>query len=293
MFPKAIGKAGHSQQPSKPFLVYSSSCLYYDRDIFSKNKILQQVSYHPSVFPFILEKRSEFPLAFWPPVSLPDVWGIKQPCGSPKGCLPLLKHPQEDCAINLLGVTNIQHGFWNKSWIWCFIPNIHSTSSSRFNYFCTSSPPLHHLLTFALALHCLWAVTLNSMQEASYGYGLCNEKMWIRAGMLSTCSSRFMYFMNQDLVLFANVWLRNLCYANGACALMLAAGVQGLAAGVAGQLPAYNSIFLSVTWEERKKHVSDCLWHQNIKSSSLQGHLRLFYTMTYGKVQINQIMVQS
>lgn len=56
-----------------------------------------------------------------------------------------------------------------------------------------------------------------------------------------------MYFMNQDLVLFANVWLRNLCYANGACALMLAAGVQGLAAGVAGQLPAYNSIFLSVT----------------------------------------------
>lgn len=63
--------------------------------------------------------------------------------------------------------------------------------------------------------------------------------------MLSACSSRIIYFMNRDLVLFANVCLRNLCYINGA--LMSAAGVQALAAGVSGQLPAYNSIFTSVT----------------------------------------------
>lgn len=53
--------------------------------------------------------------------------------------------------------------------------------------------------------------------------------------------------MNQDAVLFANGRLRNLCYVNGACALMSAAGVQAPAAGVSGQLPACNSIFLSVT----------------------------------------------
>lgn len=63
--------------------------------------------------------------------------------------------------------------------------------------------------------------------------------------MLSACSSRVMYFMNRDLVLFANVCLRNLCYVSGA--LMSAAGVQALTAGVSGQLPAYNSILPSVT----------------------------------------------
>lgn len=52
-----------------------------------------------------------------------------------------------------------------------------------------AAPP-YHLLSFALALHCLWAVTPNLMQEASYGYGLGNERLWIRAGMLSACSSR-------------------------------------------------------------------------------------------------------
>lgn len=113
-----------------------------------------------------------------------------------------------------------------------------------------AAPP-YHLLSFALALHCLWAVTPNSTQEASYGYGLGNERLWIRAGMLSACSSRIMYFMNWDLVLFAHVCLRNLCYVSGA--LMSAAGVQALAAGVSDQLPAYNSIFPSVTWGERKK----------------------------------------
>lgn len=64
-----------------------------------------------------------------------------------------------------------------------------------------------------------------------------------------------MHFMNQDSVLFANVHLRNPCYVDAACALMSAAGVQALAAGVSGQLPAYNSIFLSGTWEERKKNM--------------------------------------
>lgn len=43
-----------------------------------------------------------------------------------------------------------------------------------------------------------------------------------------------MHFMNQDLVLFANVRLRNLCYVNGVCALMSAAGVQALAAAASG-----------------------------------------------------------
>lgn len=74
---------------------------------------------------------------------------------------------------------------------------------------------------------------------------------------------------------------------NGAGALMSAAGLWALAAGVPGRLPAYNSIFLPVAWEDRKKHVSACLWYQDIKGSSLQGHLRLFY----GKAQINQIVV--
>lgn len=61
-----------------------------------------------------------------------------------------------------------------------------------------------------------------------------------------------MYFMNQDLVLFANVHLRILCYVSDACALMSAAGVQALAAGVSGRLPACNSIFLSVTWKKTR-----------------------------------------
>lgn len=91
-----------------------------------------------------------------------------------------------------------------------------------------------------------------------------------------------MRVLNQDFVLFATVHLCNLCYVNGACALMSELeSKRWQLVSLASSQPTIQFSYQSLE-KKGKKHVSHCLWHENMKGSSLQGHLRLFYIMTRG-----------
>lgn len=113
------------------------------------------------------KKGSTFPLAAWSCCATSSCLGVQIISGVPKAASPS-PHSLRGLCCRPPDVTNIQHGHWDKHWVWCFTRYTRSASSPH-----ASIIPVPAAPTPAPPLTALTVLTgSRTRQEALYGYGL-------------------------------------------------------------------------------------------------------------------------